>query len=676
MSNPLLSDAFEIPFDRITPEHIEPGIQACIDDARGRLDAIATQPGPPTWANTLAAFDTATRRLDRAWTVVNHLRSVVQTPALVEAVEAMTPAVTDLYTGIALDDALWRTINAYAASTEAKQLTGARARFLMKVVADFKRHGADLPADKKARLREIGVELAQLGNRFGDHVMTTAGQIHIDLTEPESVAGIPEGILAHARKLAADAGGTGWRFTLSPPVITAVLTHAEQAGLRKHVWQAWNSRGIHPERHNGPIIERMLALRREHATLLGFADVADLILDDRMAKTGAKAKAFLDDLEARTRAAFQAETRELTHFRASVDGRRALDAWDVSFFADKLRKQRHDLDEEALRPYFELEHVLQGMFELVHRLYGITVVATSLPTWHDDVRTYAVTDADGTHLGSFYADLFPRPNKRAGAWMNDLLTGEPRANGQRGPHLGLICANLTPPSDDHPALLTHREVETLFHEFGHLLHHLLSEVPIRSLSGTSVAWDFVELPSQIMENWCWEQDSLALIARHHKTGEPLPADLYERLVGARTFRAASAMMRQLGFGQLDLYLHRDLDPAAGADVLAVSRALLARYSPAPHPDDAMVTSFLHLFSSPVGYAAGYYSYKWAEVLDADAFSRFKQEGIFSRSTGQAFRDHVLSQGDAADPSELIERFLGRPPRLEPLLERAGLTAAP
>ena len=394
-----------------------------------------------------------------------------------------------------------------------------------------------------------------------------------------------------------------------------------------------------------------------------------------MAHNGARALAFLEDLKAKTGPRFREENQELFEFRRSLEGPGApqLEPWDVAYYAEKERAARYDFDEEALRPYFPLERVVAGMFDLVDRLYGIRVTEESgVPVWDPQVRYYNVADESGGFLGGFYADWYPRENKRGGAWMDALITGGPAPDGFR-PHLGLICGNLTPPVAERPALLTHREVETIFHEFGHLLHHLLSRVEIRSLAGTSVAWDFVELPSQIMENWCWEREALDLFARHWESGAAIPEDLFQKMKRARTFRAANAQMRQLGFGFVDLLLHVRYSPDRDGDPVAYTRRVMQEFNPAPLPSGhAMIAAFTHLFGSPVGYGAGYYSYKWAEVLDADAFTRFRDHGIFSRQIGEEFRAHILSKGDSEDPGELYRRFMGREPDPEALLVRSGL----
>jgi oligopeptidase A len=465
---------------------------------------------------------------------------------------------------------------------------------------------------------------------------------------------------------------------LQAPSYTPVLTYLDDAGIRQKMYRAYAVRASQGEHDNRQLLSRILELRRAKAELLGFRNFADLVLHDRMAHTGERALRFLQDLKGKTEAQFARENRELLEFRRGIEGPDApgLQPWDVAYYSEKQRAALYDFDEEELRPYFPLDRVVDGLFEIVQRLYGIRVAEQSgVPVWDPQARYYAVHDGDGVFMGGFYADWYPRENKRGGAWMDALITGYPEPGGFR-PHLGLICGNLTPPLADRPALLTHYEVTTVFHEFGHLLHHLLSRVEIRSLAGTSVAWDFVELPSQIMENWTWEREPLDLFARHYQTGAPIPDGLFEKMVRARNFRSANTQMRQLGFGFLDLALHIDYDPARDGDVIEYTRGILQQYSPAPLPaDHAMAAAFTHLFASPVGYGAGYYSYKWAEVLDADAFTRFRTQGIFSPETGAEFRDAILSRGDSEDPAELYREFMGRDPDPNALLERSGLLRA-
>lgn len=677
-ANPLAEIRFQIPFREIQAEHIQPAIHSLLDAAKQRVEAIAAETAEPTYANTLGALEASTETLEFAMGVVGHLESVATEPALREAYNAVQGPVAEFYSSIPMNAALYARIKAFAATGEAQSLSATKARFLKKTLDDFRRHGAELDEAGKKRLAEINVELTTITTKFAQNVLDHMKEFEWVATEEAQLAGLPPSAVAAARQNAEAKGVAGWRFTLQQPSLLAVMTYLDDASVRERFYRAQNQLAAPEPYGNFALIERIVALRREKAILLGYADFADLVLDDRMAHTGARAKQFLAELEARSRAAFEREAAELQAFRDRTEGSasRPIAPWDVAYYAEKLRKAEFDFDEESLRPYFPLPRVLAGMFTLVERLYGIRVSeAANEQVWDPAVRFYELRDEDGSHLGSFYTDWYPRENKRGGAWMNHFLTGGPSPEGFR-PHLGLMCGNMTPPIGERPALLTHREVETVFHEFGHLLHHLLSKVEVRSLAGTSVAWDFVELPSQIMENWCWERESLNLFARHFETGEPIPEELFQKMRRARTFRAATFQMRQLGFGVVDLLLHTEYDAARDGDLRAWARTVLARYAPAPLPEDyGMLASFLHLFSDPVGYAAGYYSYKWAEVLDADAFRRFREAGVFSREVGASFREWILEKGNSADPAELFRRFMGRDPDLSALLERQGLLAA-
>ena len=673
--NPLRAPQFRIPFDRIGAADVEPAIDGLLADARQKLEALAAERVDRSFANTMQVLDELTEPLDFAMGVVRHLESVATTPELRVALNAVQPKTSAFYAGIPLHAGLWQALRAYGATGEAGALKGPRRRFLEKTMESFRRHGADLDPAGKRRLEEIDVELTQLTTKFGENVLDSTNAFEWFTAAERDLAGLPPTAVASARESAARKGREGWRFTLQAPDYFAVMTYLGDRAIRQKIYQAYCVRAAAEPWDNRPLIGRILALRREKARLVGFRDFADFVLEDRMAHTGAQAIEFLEELKAKTERRFREENRELLEFRRSLEGADApeLEPWDIGYYAEKQRAALYDFDEEALRPFFPLEQVTAGMFELVHRLYGIHVAEQpGVPTWDPEVRTYDVHDQDGLFLGSFYADWYPRDNKRGGAWMDALITGGPEPGGFR-PHLGLICGNLTPPVGGKPALLTHREVETIFHEFGHLLHHLLSRVEIRSQAGTNVAWDFVELPSQIMENWCWEREALDLFARHYETGAALPEDLFEKMKRARTFRAANAQMRQLGFGFIDLNLHVRYAAETDGDPVGYTRRILQEFSPAPlPPDHAMIAAFTHLLASPVGYGAGYYSYKWAEVLDADAFTRFRELGIFSREAGGAFRSNILSQGDSEDPAELYRRFMGRDPDPTALLMRSGL----
>ena len=675
--NPLANISFEIPFDRIKPEHVEPAVETLLKRARQRLEECAAPLPERTYENTLAVLDEMTEPLDVAMTLIRHLESVNTSPELRAALNAVEGPTSAFYSSIPLHEGLWQAIKRYAASEEAASLAGTRKRFLNKTVESFRRHGADLSPAGKARLEEIDVELTKLTTRFSENVLDATNSFELVITDEAKLAGLPPSAIEAAREDAARKNIEGWRFTLQAPSYHAVMTYLDDATTREHLYRAYNSRASYGSYDNTEISARILKLRREKANLLGYADFADFVLEDRMAGSGKRAKLFLDDLRALTLDHFLRENDSLERFRKELEGPDAppLQPWDIAYYAEKQRRALFDFDEEALRPYFPIERVVEGMFELVRRLYGIRVTERKgVPVWHPSVQYYEIHDQDGSFLGAFYADWHPRETKRGGAWMDAFLTGR-RGHGVSEPHLGVICGNLTPPVGGKPALLTHREVETIFHEFGHLLHHLLSNVEVRSLAGTNVPWDFVELPSQIMENWCWERESLDLFARHYETKETIPDDLLERMRAARTFRAANAQMRQLGFGTLDLALHRDYSEEKDGGLVRFAREILQQFSPAPLPEDhAMVLSFTHLFSSPVAYAAGYYSYKWAEVLDADAFTRFKAAGVFSREVGSEFREKILSRGNSEDPAVLYRNFMGRDPDLMPLLIRSGLSA--
>lgn len=675
--NPLLDREFRIPFDRIRTEHVEPAIDELLRDARERLKELAADPAERTFANTLLALEEVTERLGYAMGITGHLESVATTPELRAAYNAVQPPVSEFYSSIPLNEDLWEQLKRYAGTAEARALAGARGRFLSHTLDEFRRSGAELDVAGKKRLGEINVELTKRTTKFSENVLDATNDFELIIEDESKIAGLPASAVEAARESAEKKGKKGWRFTLQAPSYIAVMTYLDDAGIRERIYRAFSTRASGGRFDNRENIREILALRREKAELLGYRNFADLVLEDRMAKRGEEARSFVRSLEAKTGTAFAVENAGLLAFRKSLEGDDAaeLGGWDVGYYAEKMRQARYDFDEEELRPYFPFDSVVEGMFEVVKRLYGIEVKQeTNVPAWDPDVRYYSVYGAGQRWLGSFYADFFPRENKRGGAWMDELITGSPTGVIQQ--HLGLMCGNLTPPIGDKPALLTHREVETVFHEFGHLLHHLLSTVEIRGLAGTNVAWDFVELPSQIMENWCWEREALDLFARHHETGQPIPEELFQKMKRARTFRSANAQMRQLGLGTVDLALHIDYGPEKDPNVMEYGFAILQSFSPVKlPPDHAMLAGFTHLFASPVGYGAGYYSYKWSEVLDADAFTRFAREGIFSREVGLQFREQILAKGNSEPPDTLFRGFMGRDPNPEALLERLGLGGA-
>jgi oligopeptidase A len=673
--NPLLSISFEVPFDRILPEHVAPAVEALLEKATKNLEAIEQVSGARTYANTLHPLDHATEALEIAMGVVGHLESVANTQELRDAYNSVRPEVSAFYAGIPLRAGLWAALQDFAASDDAKALRGPRARYLDKTLEEFRRSGAELADEGKERLQAISRELAELTSRFSQNVLDDTAKYELVIDDQTRLAGLPTAAIEAARHAAKEKGLEGYRFTLHAPSLVPVLTYLDDRDIREQLWRAYNSRASGGDNDNRDIIESVLRLRREQAKLLGYEEFAALVLEDRMAHDTRTAQAFIEQLHDKTTPFFEQETRALHKFaKQHLGSYETLEPWDVGYASEKQRKALYDFDEEALRPYFPINGVIDGLFETANRLYGVAITPNSkLPTWHSDVRAFDIVDASGEHLASFYADLYPRQEKRGGAWMNSFITGTLRGS-KLSPHLALICTNVTPPLGERPALLSHGEVTTLFHEFGHLLHHCLSRVEVRTLAGTNVAWDFVELPSQIMENWCWERAALNTFARHYETREEIPEDLFQKMRRARAYRAASATMRQLGFAAVDLALHVRYD--GSSNVLDYARDIMQAYAPTPYPKEyAMLASFLHLFSSSVGYAAGYYSYKWAEVLDADAFTRFQGEDIFSRDIGDKFRRCVLEKGNSEDPMDLYKAFMGREPSLDALMERSGLTTA-
>ncbi len=669
MENPLLSVSLDVPFDRIEAKHVQPAIDRLLAEAEVALDAI--ERAPRTYDGVLGALERATEQLELSMGVVEHLESVATTPELRDAYNAVLPGVSAFWSSISLRDGLYRALVELSTTPEAATLEPTRKRLLHKTLADFRRQGAELPPADKDKLKELDRELSVITTKFSQNVLDATNAFELLLEDEARLSGLPESARVAAREAAETKGKPGYRFTLQAPSVTAVLTYADDAELRREIWTAFNARGTKGEHDNRALVGKLLELRRTRSRLLGFAHFADLVTDDRMAQSGDNAKRFIEDLTEKSVAAFEREKVELADFAASLGARLPLEPWDVGYYVEKLRKARFELDEEELRAYFPAERALKGAFQVAERLYGVKIEQlVGVPVWDPSVTSYQIKDEAGARLGIFHVDLYPRENKRGGAWMHGLLTSVPPA-----PNLAVFCCNASPPSGGKPSLLLHRDVETLFHEFGHLLHHCLSRVAVRSLAGTRVAQDFVELPSQIMENWCSEQDALNLFATHYETSAPLPKELLERLRATRTFRAASMQMRQLGFAAVDLALHIDYDETRHGDVMAYGNRILQRYAASQLPADyGMLAGFLHLFSHPVGYAAGYYSYKWAEVLDADAFGRFKREGIFNPVVGRAFRDSILAQGDARDPMDLFVSFMGRKPDPQALLLRQGLAA--
>ncbi len=699
-----LDRRFHIRWSQLTPDKIVPDLTAALQQAEAAIDALCRQDrGRLTFASVFLGYENALEPLGQAWGLVGHLDAVCNNDPLRAAHNEMLPKVSDFFTRLTFNESLWDLFVTYERTEEARRLTGVERRFMEETMADFRQNGAGLPKEKKERLAAVQAELAQVTQKYSENVLDSTNAWELIVTDPARLAGLPDLVLEAAR---ADARAKGhgaddapaWRLTLKAPSLFPVLEHAEDDALRREVWEASTTIGRGGAFDNTDLVWKILALRQEKAELLGQTHFADLVLQRRMAKNGATALQFVEDLHDRIATVFARETRALQEFRAESLGEPAqpLQPWETAYWSEKQRKARYDFDAEELRPYFPIDGVLAGLFKLCETVFDLRITerpalyvepgheppAGVVPAedgglvevWHPEVKYYEIRNAAGEPLGSFYADWHPRDAKRGGAWMNYLKTGSPPSGDTpRTPHLGLICGNMTPSTPGKPALLTHDEVETVFHEFGHLLHHLLGNVPVKSLNGVNVAWDFVELPSQIMENFCWEPESLALFAQHYETGEPLPPRLLKKLFAARNYQSALATMRQLSFGKLDLDLHIKHARANGRTLDELGEYVLEGYlMPLKTQPPTMARRFTHLFADPTGYAAGYYSYKWAEVLDADAFTRFKKEGVLNPAVGRAFRDTILSRGNAEDPAQLFRDFMGRDPDPEALLQRSGL----
>ena len=693
MQHPFLQNDFLIKWATLTPEHIETDIGRALDEARNAVDAVATRKPPLTYTNTIAALDEGLETLNRAWGLVSHLDSVNNSPELRAAHNAMLPKVSEFFANIPLNKSLWKTLKAYGVASGDEDLSPTKRRYIEETLADFREAGADLPPKQKKRAGEIQSQLAELTQKYSENCLDGMNAWEKIVTSEKQLSGLPKSALDVARQSAEQNGTAGWRFTLQAPSYIPVMTYADSDALRKEVWSAYATIGRSDEHDNRQLVRQILNLRHEFAQLVGEENFANHVTKRRMAASSQAALDFGDEIFQKVRDQFEKEAEQLRRYKAAeeglpIDNPPLLEPWEVSYWAEKQRKASYAFDEEVLRPYFPIDRVISGMYEIAQQIFGLRIeerdtskvevptAATKDPqVWHEEVKFYDLFDSETEeHLGSFYADWHPRESKRGGAWMNYFITGNRDPSvGERTPHLGLICGNLTPALGDQPALLTHREVETIFHEFGHLLHHLCGDVEVKSLNGVNVPWDFVELPSQVMENWCWERESLDCIARHHETGEAIPQELFDKLLAARNYMKASTNVRQLAFAKMDLELHIHWPNSAQEDLDFFIENLLQDYR-AEYKTQAKsnVFNFGHLFSSPTGYAAGYYSYKWSEVLDADVFTRFKKEGVLNADTGRDFRVKILAKGNSEDPAKLYMDFMHRAPDLDALLRRDGL----
>ncbi|NMZ67627.1 oligopeptidase A Metallo peptidase. MEROPS family M03A [Pseudomonas peli] len=675
-TNPLLQ-AFDLPpYSAIRPEHVEPAVEQILADNRAAMSRLLEQQAAdPSWDGLVLALDELGARLGQAWSPVSHLNAVCNSPELRAAYEACLPKLSEYWTEIGQNQPLFQAYQALAESHAAAGFDVAQQTILEHALRDFRLSGIDLPAEQQKRYGEIQMKLSELASKFSNQLLDATQAWTKHVTDEAALDGLTESAKAQMKQAAEAKSLDGWLISLEFPSYFAVMTYANDRALREELYAAYCTRASDQgpnagQNDNGPVMQEILALRQELAKLLGFGNYAELSLASKMAETTDQVLSFLRDLGVRGKPFAEQDLRELQAF-AAEQGCNELQSWDVGYYSEKLREQRYSISQEILRAYFPIDKVLTGLFAIVEKLYGIQINELSgFDTWHPDVRLFEITE-NGAHVGRFFFDLYARANKRGGAWMDGARDKRRTADGTLiSPVANLVC-NFTPAVGGKPALLTHDEVTTLFHEFGHGLHHLLTRVEHAGASGINgVAWDAVELPSQFMENWCWEPEGLALISGHYETGEPLPQDLLDKMLAAKNFQSGLMMVRQIEFSLFDFELHATHgDGRSVLDVLEGIRQEVSVLRPPAY--NRFPNSFAHIFAG--GYAAGYYSYKWAEVLSADAFSKFEEEGVFNSATGQAFREAILARGGSQAPMVLFVDFRGREPSIDALLRHLGLS---
>lgn len=668
------------PFSQIKLEDFQPAFEENIAKARAEVDAITNNPEAPTFENTIEALEFSGEALDRLSSIFFNLNSAETCDEMQKIAQDISPLLTEFSNDIALNEDLFKRVKAVYEQKDSFNLSPEQATLLDKKFKSFSRNGALLSEDKKILLREIDTVLAKLQLTFGENVLAETNSYKLHISNEDAIKGLPEGAKEIARSLAKSDNLEGWMFTLDFPSYLPFVTYVENRELRKEMVIAAGRKAFQGNDYdNQENVKNIVSLRYERAKLLGYKSHSHFVLEERMAQTPEKVKSFLNDLLTKAKPAAQKEFAELTAFAKELDGIEQLEKWDGAYYSEKLKQKLFNLDDELLKPYFQLEKVLNGAFVIAEKLFGITFKEVfDIDKYHENVQTFEVLDFEGKLVAVFYTDFFPRKGKRNGAWMTSFKSQYIKDGTNERPHVSIVC-NFTPPinsSDSEqakqtkPSLLTFNEVTTLFHEFGHALHGMLANTTYPSLSGTSVYWDFVELPSQIMENWCYEPEALALFAKHYETGEIIPQQYVDKIKESASFLEGMATLRQLSFGLLDMAFHSN-DPNNITDVKAFEKEAFDGTSLYPDvAENCMSVSFSHIFQG--GYSSGYYSYKWAEVLDADAFAYFQEQGIFNKEVAAKFKDDVLSKGGTELPMELYKRFRGQEPKPEALLKRAGL----
>jgi len=678
MTNPLLSSFTLPPFSAIKPEHVVPAVQAALEDCRAAVEKTVAQGAPYTWDNLCQPLAEVDDRLGRLFSPVSHLNSVKNSAELRQAYEQTLPLLSEYSTWVGQHEGLYQAYRNLKEGDSYAALSLAQKKAVDNSLRDFELSGIGLSKEKQQRYGEIAARLSELGSTYSNNVLdATMGWSKL-ITDEAELSGMPESALAAAKAQAEAKEQQGWLLTLDIPSYLPVMTYCDNQALREEMYRAYSTRASDQGPNagkwdNSEVMAEELALRHELAQLLGFDSYAEKSLATKMAESPAQVTEFLTGLAKRARPQAEQELAQLRAFAEKEHGISELQPWDLTYYGEKQKQHLYAISDEQLRPYFPEERAVNGLFEVVKRIYGITAKERKdIDVWHDDVRFFDLFDESGELRGSFYLDLYARDHKRGGAWMDDCVGMMRKADGSLQKPVAYLTCNFNRPVSGKPALFTHDEVTTLFHEFGHGLHHMLTRVETPGVSGISgVPWDAVELPSQFMENWCWEPEALAFISGHYETGEPLPQELLDKMLAAKNYQAALFILRQLEFGLFDFRLHAEFEPAQGAQILTMLAEIKKLVAVVPSPAwGRFPHAFSHIFAG--GYAAGYYSYLWADVLAADAYSRFEEEGIFNRETGQSFLDNILTRGGSEEPMELFKRFRGREPQLDAMLDHYGI----
>lgn len=669
--NPLLNDFKYAPFSKLKNEHFKPAILNAIESARKEIDQISSSTEEPDFINTIEGLEFSGRQLDLVTSIFFNLNSAETNDDIQKIAQEISPLLSEFKNDIILNERLFNKVKHIYNNRKKLNLNTEQQTLLEKKYKAFSRNGANLSEEKKQELRNIDKELSSLSLQFGENVLAETNKFELHLTDKADLEGLPTNVITEAQEVAKGKNKEGWIFTLEYTSYIPFMKYVKNRDLRKKMALAFGAKGFHnDELDNQHIVLRIANLRHQRANLLGYPTHAAFVLEERMAENPEKVKTFLSELLEKARPAAQREFQELENFAKEQDGIERLEKWDASYYGEKLKQKLFDFDDEQLKPYFPLEKAIEGVFAISKRLYDLEFnQVTHIDTYHPDVKTYLVTDADQKEVALFYADFHPRPGKRDGAWMTVYRPQQIKTSQNERPHISIVC-NFTKPTKTTPSLLTFNEVTTLFHEFGHALHGMLANTTYPSLSGTSVYWDFVELPSQVLENWCYEPEALQLFAKHYETSEVISQELIDKIKKAASFHEGMATLRQISFGMLDMSWHA-MNPTEISSVKQHEEAAFAPTKLFPEvPENCMSTSFSHIFQG--GYSAGYYSYKWAEVLDADAFEYFQQEGIFNKALALKFKDNILARGGTEHPMVLYKRFRGKEPLPDALLKRAGL----